>query len=338
MATGHEDGLYFDSPPMPVPNADEILSVFCAYTPASLGAERENGRRYGVLMTSWDDPAACSRALYALFEPLHLVTYFTPEARAAYEEAGLRGYWRGYFAGRAAPLGPVGPEPVIAAFYGFAPSMVSRAMPDVWSRATPQATLAARAAGARAALTRLLGSAPHSAEIVEAAQLLHEAATSIDFLGRPLGAALAALPWPDPAEPLDVLWHAATILREQRGDGHVAALLVEGLDGCESLVWRASVDTDRSILQPNRGWTDEQWDAAAARLTARGWLGADGRPTEPAVAARDRIEHTTDRLAAGPWRALGPDRTARLATLLEPLAKAALTVVPQPNPIGKIGG
>jgi hypothetical protein len=284
-------------------------------------------------MTSWEDPVACSRALYLLFEPLHLVTYFTPEASAAYEEAGLRGFWRGYFAGRAAALGPVGPEPVIAAFYGFAPSMVGRAVPDVWSLATAPAALAARAAGARASLARLLGPAPHAAEIVEAAQLLREAATSIDVIGRPLSAAHAALPWPESAEPLDVLWHAATILREQRGDGHVAALLVEGLDGCESLVWRAAIDTDRSVLQPYRGWTDEQWDAAAARLTARGWLDADGRPTEAALAARDRIEGTTDRLAAAPWRALGVERTARLATLLKPLAKAVVSSVPQPNPI-----
>jgi hypothetical protein len=286
-------------------------------------------------MTSWEDAAACSRALYVLFEPLHLVTYFTPESRAAYEEAGLRGYWRGYFAGRAAALGPVGPEPVIAAFYGFAPSMVSRALPDVWSRATPQAALAARAAGAHAALTRLLGPAPYATEIVEAAQLLREAATSIDFLGRPLAAANLALPWPQPAEPLDVLWHAATILREQRGDGHVGALLVEGLDGCESLVWRAAIDTDRSVLQPYRGWSDEQWEAAAGRLAVRGWLDADGRATELALAARDRIEGTTDRLAAAPWRALGAERTARLAALLEPFAKVAVSVLPQPNPIGK---
>src|SRR5437588_7370107 len=113
------------------------------------------------------------RHMWTLFEPIHDVTYFHPAARAAFEEAGLRGFWRGYFAGRAAPLGPVGAAPVIAAFYGFAPRMVTRALPDVWTRATPEAALAARAAGARAGLVRLLGREPseiaRSAELTEAA-------------------------------------------------------------------------------------------------------------------------------------------------------------------------
>ena len=284
-------------------------------------------------MTTWDDASACSRALWHLVEPLHAVTYFSPESRAAFEEAGLRGFWRGYFAGRAAPLGPVGAEPVIAAFYGFAPRMVTRALPDVWTRATPEAALAARAAGARAALLRLLG--PQSTEntdLAEAASLLREAAGAADILGRPLGAANAALPWPE--DPVDVLWHAATLLREQRGDGHVAALLVEGLDGCESLALRTAIDIERAVLQLARGWTDEEWDAATARLIERGWLDAQGRPTDTALAARKRIEAVTDRLASAPWHALGPERTARLAALLGPVARAASAAMPFPNPIG----
>lgn len=293
-------------------------------------------------MTTWDDPSACSRALWHVVEPLHAVTYFTPESRAAFEEAGLRGFWRGYFAGRAAPLGPVGAEPVIAAFYGFAPQMVTRALPDVWTRATPEAALAARAAGARAALLRLLGLQPaensqprenaHPTELTEAAALLREAAEAADILARPLGAANAALPWPE--DPVDVLWHAATLLREHRGDGHVAALLVEGLDGCESLALRTAIDIERAVLQLARGWTDEEWDAATARLIERGWLDAQGRPTDAALAARKRIEAVTDRLASGPWQALGPERTARLARLLEPFARAASAALPFPNPIG----
>jgi len=299
-------------------------------------------------MTTWDDASACSRALWHVVEPLHAVTYFTPESRAAFEEAGLRGFWRGYFAGRAAPLGPVGAEPVIAAFYGFAPQMIARALPDVWTRATPEAALAARVAGAHAALVRLLSlqaaespqpiedaqspQSPHPAELTEAAALLREAAEAIDILGRPLGAANAALPWPE--DPVDVLWHATTILREHRGDGHVAALLVEGLDGCESLALRTAIDIERAVLQLARGWTDEEWDAATARLIERGWLDAQGRPTDTALAARKRIEAVTDRLASGPWHALGPERTARLARLLEPFARAASAALPFPNPIG----
>jgi hypothetical protein len=284
-------------------------------------------------MTDWDDPAACARAMWLLFEPVHAVTYFAPQARAAYESAGLRGYWRGYFGGRAAPLGAVGASPVIAAFYGFAPQMVRRALPDIWSRAEPSAALAARLAGARAALAGLLDEAGIDAHAVErAAAPLRGAALSLDVLGRPLAAANADLPWPQ--DPLETLWHAATLLREHRGDGHVAALLVAGLDGCETLVWRAAMDNERAVLQPNRGWSDEEWQAAADRLAGRGLLDADGSATQAAFTVRTQVEATTDALAAGPWRALGAARSARLAEALAPLTAAASSVLPHPDPIG----
>ena len=309
--------------------------------------------------------------MWTLFEPLHAVTYFAPDARTAFEAAGLRGFWRGYFAGRAAPLGAVGPGPVCAAFFGFAPAMVRRALPGVWDRATPAAALKARLDGARAALAGVLpgeyGVAPpgpaappddqgvltgdhkdppgdHSAltrehlaltreHLAEAATLLRAAAESVGAdgcAGRPLAAANADLPWP--GDFLGTVWQAATVLREHRGDGHVAALLVAGLDGAESLVWRASLDSSREVLQPARGWTDEQWEAAADRLTARGWL-AGGTATALAHAARDTVEERTDHLAAGPWQVLGADATARLAELLTPMAAAARRLLPHPNPI-----
>ena len=274
------------------------------------------------------NPAQTARMMWTLFEPLHAVTYFAPQARAAFEQAGLRGFWRGYFAGRGAPLGPVGPGPVYAAFYGFARPMVERALPAVWQLAGPEEALAARAAGARAALLDLLG----DADVAEAAGLCREAAEAVDVTGRVLAAANAALPWPE--DPLDVLWQATTVLREHRGDGHVAALLVAGLDGCESLVWRAAVDNDRLLLQPARGWSDQEWDGAASRLAARGWLDGDGRPTDVAVAARTEIEARTDALAAGPWQALGDAAVTRLELLLRPLADAASAALPFPNPIG----
>ncbi|GAB7036680.1 hypothetical protein ACH45F_08915 [Catenuloplanes sp. NPDC020197] len=264
--------------------------------------------------------------MWTLLEPVHAVTYFAPAARAAFEAAGLRGFWRGYFAGRAAPLGAVGAGPVEATFFGFAPAMVRRALPDVWGRATPAAALAARLDGARATLS---GLAPDTG-LAEAAELLRRAASELTSAGRPLAAANADLPWP--ADPLGAVWHGATLLREHRGDGHVAALLVAGLDGAESLAWRASVDSSREVLQPARGWTDEQWDAAAARLTARGWL-ASGAATETAYAARDTVERQTDALAAGPWQTLGAAGSNRLEQLLTPLSEAALRLLPHPNPI-----
>jgi hypothetical protein len=267
-----------------------------------------------------------------LFEPVHAVVYFAPSAGAVFEAAGLRGFWRRYFAGRAAPLGAIGPGPVTAAFFGFAPAMVARALPDVWTRISPQAALGARAAGARAALRELIPD-EHEPGVVEAAELLSVAATSVDLPGRVLAAANADLPWP--ADPLDRLWHAATILREHRGDGHVAALLTANVDGCESLVWRSALDGGglRDTMQRARGWTDLEWQEATGRLRDRGWLTADGSPTTAAQTAYARVEALTDRLAAGPWQRLGDDDTERCARLLEPLVARIWTVLPEDNPI-----
>jgi hypothetical protein len=272
------------------------------------------------------------RQLWSLFEAVHAVTYFDPAAREAFEAVGLRGFWRGYFAGRAAPLGAVGAGPVTAAFFGFAPAMVARAVPDVWTRATPEAALAARADGVRAAFAGLLADVDGS-RVAEAAELLSAAAQAVELPGRVLAAANADLPWPQ--DPLGRLWHAATILREHRGDGHVAALLTAGVDGCESVVWRSVLEGGalHARMQPARGWTDEQWQAAAGRLVDRGWVTGDGAATPAARTAYAQVEAVTDRLAAGPWQRLGDEATRRCARLLEPLAARAWTVLPADNPI-----
>ncbi|GIM68128.1 hypothetical protein Aco04nite_09370 [Winogradskya consettensis] len=269
------------------------------------------------------------RRVWSLFEPLHAVTYFAPAARAAFVDAGLRGFWRGYFAGRAAPFGAVGAGPVVAAFFGFAPGMVARALPDVWSRASPEAVLTARLEGARAALGDLL----EGAEVAEVAELLSAAADEVELPGRVLGAANADLPRPEDA--LGRLWQAATVLREHRGDGHVAALLTAGVDGCEAVVWRAVLDGGElpASMQQARGWTDEQWQAALHRLADRGWIAGDGTATAAAREAYAQVEALTDRLAAGPWERLGEDATRRCVQLLGPLAERTWVVLPKDNPI-----
>ena len=204
------------------------------------------------------DAPRYARAMWTLFEPIHAISYFAPEALAAFEAAGLRGFWRGYFAGRAAPLGAVGPAPVIALFNGFAPGTVRRALPAVWSMISPSAALDARAAGAAATLRRL---APDAAAVELAASSLEDSVTQLDHPGRPLGAANADLPRRD--DPYERLWQATATLREHRGDGHVAALVAAGLAGLPMLVLRGVLDIGRDRLQPARAWTDEQWDAAA---------------------------------------------------------------------------
>jgi hypothetical protein len=268
--------------------------------------------------------------MWMLFEPIHAVTYFSPVARSAFEEAGLRGFWRGYFAGRAAPLGPVPAAPVVAAFYNFAPHMVARAVPDVWQRASPERAIDARLRGAVNALTPY-AAVLTPAELDEAVDLIEAAVAELDTTGQVLGAANAALP--RPSTPLGRLWQAATTLREHRGDGHVAALAAAGVGGCEALALRAGHDLARDVLQP-RGWSDEEWAAAQRRLFTRGWLDADGRITPTGISGYEQIEADTDAVGAVPWNALGPGPTARLTALLTPLAKACRAEIPVANPIG----
>ncbi|MEH0843631.1 hypothetical protein V6U81_14705 [Micromonospora sp. CPCC 205711] len=269
--------------------------------------------------------------MWTHFEPLHAVTYFHPRARAAYEAVGLRGYWRGYFAGRAAPLGPTSAPPVIAAFFSFAPRMVARALPSVWRLATPEEALRARLTGAVQALAEFTYELPES-HLVEAAELLEEAAGRVQTAGRVLGAVNAALPAGE--YPLARLWQAATTLRENRGDGHVAALVTTGLDPIEVLAWRCRVDQSREFHQLARGWTDEEWTAADERLVARGWLTADHAPTEHGTGTFRAVEEATDRAAAGPWEALGAERTERLRELLDPIARRCRTIIPRQSPMG----
>jgi Helix-turn-helix family len=278
--------------------------------------------------------------MWTLFEPIHAVTYFTPEGRSAYEQAGLRGFWRGYFAGRAAPLGAAGPAVVAASFFNFAPAFVARAIPGVWELITPEEALRARLAGATSALGRLL--AGQEAQAAAAARLLWRAIGELDFSGRVLASANAALPVPvgggadgdGDGGGLAGLWQAATLLREHRGDGHFAALAAADIDGCEAVVLRCGLDLRREDMQPVRGWTDEAWDDALSRLAARGWIAADGTLTSAGREAHAAVEDATDRAASRPWARLGPEATAEIAAALTPLARACATVLPYPSPIG----
>ena len=280
------------------------------------------------------DPGV-ARRMWRVLEPYHAVTYFTDEARQAFKDAGLRGFWMGYFAGRAAPMGPVGPGVVTATFFGFRHSMVARALPDAWTFASVTDVLTARMAGADRALRRLLDDAVGDGTVAEAAGLARAAAEAGDPSGRPIFAANADLPWP--AEPHLVLWQAATLLREHRGDGHVVALAAAGLDGCESHVSQVAAGVlSREVLQPNRGWTDEDWADATARLRERGWLDEDDLVTDAGRSARREIEHRTDELALPPWRMLGDGGAQRLAELVAPLVGRVADggAFPVPNPIG----
>lgn len=275
------------------------------------------------------DPA---RELWLRFESVHAVTYFAPEARQAMADVGLKGFWMGYFASRAAPLGPVSAGVVEATFFGFHPRMVGRAIPDAWTFAEPAAVLEHRSEAAASALRRACpGVDGHAAEIVAD---LHRTVQELDAPGRPLFAANRDLDVGD--EPVVALWHAVTCLREHRGDGHVAVLTAAGIDGCEAhVLFAAAEDVPTATLRDNRGWTEEEWDAAADRLRARRLLDGAGRLTVEGRDARLSFEATTDRLARAATDHLGDRVEAVLATLdLVARAVVAAGEIPYPNPMG----
>lgn len=277
-----------------------------------------------------------ARQMWHLLEPVHAVLYYAPEA---FDEASSLGYatdtrWPSYFAWRSAPLGAAGPHLVAATYYSFSPRMIAEYVPAVWSTAAPERVLAARLRAVDRSLRTLIGDQVDGAELTEAAHLAREAAEAAGMAGRPLAAANADLPWPD--DPHLSLWQAATVLREHRGDGHVAALQAAGLDPCESLVSFAAVGAAPAEIFASRGWTGEEWDAARDRLIARGWMHPDGSPTDSGRKGRDEIERRTDELAAGPWRALGPARAGRLAQLVVPVMRAIVAsgMLPRQSTLG----
>jgi hypothetical protein len=273
------------------------------------------------------------RSIWSLLEPIHAVTYFTPQARAAHEAVGLRGFWRGYVAMRAAPLGPAGLGPVTAVFYNFSPSFLARSLPEVWDIVSPAQALAVRTEGATASLRAYLPDLLDESRIDGVLGTLRGLASRTGWAGRPLGAANAALPWPD--KPVEALWHAATVLREHRGDGHVAVLSAEGVDGVEAHVLRDAEEGNRASIMAIRGWTDVEWDDGVARLAARGLLAPAGGLTAEGAALRAHIEQRTDDLAAAPYRDVDPAELVALADVLRPLARGlATSAVPYPNPTG----
>ncbi|MER5550170.1 hypothetical protein ABT001_00490 [Streptomyces sp. NPDC002793] len=259
------------------------------------------------------------RQMWHLLEPLHAVFYYAPQVT---EEAAALGHstderWPAYFAWRAAPLGAVDADRVTAVFHSFSPAMVARYVPAGWDVAEPQEVLVARTRAVDRAYRALFGDRVEGAEFAEAAALARRAAEAADVTGLPLAGANAALPWPE--EPHLVLWQAATVLREHRGDGHVAALVAAGLDPVESLVSFAAVGAAPPEVFAGRGWSSAEWEAGRARLAGRGLVAADGSATEAGRALRARVERRTDEAAAGPWVALGAEGRERLVELLGPL-------------------
>jgi hypothetical protein len=269
--------------------------------------------------------ALLARKTWRTLEPLHGMIYFVPEASDAYARMGITGT-DGYFASRSAPMGAVAARVVVATFFNFNPELVYSAIPRAWEIAAPEALVAARLEAVDGAFRRLLGDdIVGSAEMARAAELARGMAEDAGARaeGRPLCAGHANLPWPD--APHLVLWHAQSILREFRGDGHVALLLTHGLSGIDALVTHSvSGEVPAHLLRSTRGWSAPAWDGAVTSLRQRGWLTESGDPalTEWGAAQRQEIEEQTDLLAAAPYANLGDDGCAELRRLARPWSKA----------------
>ncbi|MBB5857967.1 MarR family transcriptional regulator [Amycolatopsis umgeniensis] len=269
---------------------------------------------------SHQEPVA--RRMYELIEPLGLVPYFADESDQALIALGLRNQWDAYFAGRAAPFGRSVPAEVVhAVFYNFAPGEVARHLPKVWELTTPEAALAARERGCVAGLRRILGELADDPRVARAADLLLKTATSAPVEGRALYAALRALPVPQ--EPLARLWHAATLLREHRGDGHIVALLAEGIGGTEAHVLHAlSVGMPANEFGRVSHLPAAQLSAVIDGMRDRGLVGGDGWLTAAGRAAKERVEAMTDRLAEAPYDVLDAGDLDRLVIDLGPISTA----------------
>ena len=246
-----------------------------------------------------------------------MVGYFAEETTAEYVALGLHDRLA-YFPARAAAMGAVGPRLTEATFYVFAPWLHDAALPAAWDVVSPERMVQARRDGMTKALDRILG-APDVAEPLALARRLCEGLTSP---GRPLYAAHAQLDWPN--DDLLALWHAATLVREHRGDGHVAVLTSRGIDPVEATLLDGAWSGKDRFLKATRGWSDEEFAAGSDRLRDRGWFDEEGVLTDDGKVARDELEAATDAAALAPWEAFGLEDTTRLAELMAPLRRAVL--------------
>lgn len=266
-------------------------------------------------------------------ETIHDAVYVAPDAKQRYEALGLKGFWMGYFVSRAGALGEVPPEVVTATFHGFAPTMVARALPDGWAMAEREAVLEERLSIARDALAPALVGHDAGALADQLALVQH----GLDLAGKPLAAAESSLPVPSSlSDPVGALWRRATVLREFRGDCHVAVLVTEGLSGDTANVLQVATGRAEPEQRTRRGWSKEEWSAAQLRLSRLGWIDQDGGATLSGRSARDRLEAATDRACSGFIDAAREELVVAVSDDLVAAARAVADahVVPFPNPTG----
>ena len=271
-----------------------------------------------------------ARRAWSGLEALHVVGYFAEETREEYVALGLHPRLS-YFPARAAAMGAVGPAVTEATFYVFAPWLHAAALPAAWETTTPERLVQARRDGTARALQRVVGS-PDVSEALAVARRVTEALTAP---GRPLYAAHAGLDWPD--DDLLALWHAATLVREHRGDGHVAVLTASAVGPVEATVLDGLWSGRSRFLRSTRGWSDDELAAATGSLVGRGWVEGDTL-TDAGRTAREHLEQRTDAAGRAGWEHVGLADTERLADLLAPVREAVVGSGVLPEEIGRALG
>jgi hypothetical protein len=272
---------------------------------------------------------AMARRMFELVEPIGVLPYSADDVNETMFALGFTNYWDTYFAGRAAPLGLATAEVVDALFYNFAPGEVARHIPKVWSTTTPEAAIAARQQGCANALRRILGDHIGTPTFARTTDLLLQAATSAPYEGRPMYAALRALPIPE--DVVVRLFHAGALLREYRGDGHITALTVEGIGRLEAhVLFALSMGMPAEKFGRIHHLPAAQLAAVVGGMRDRGLIADDGSLSDAGRAVHQRVEALTDDLAARPYESLGPAELDELIAGLEPLA--ALLIAAQDMP------
>ena len=273
--------------------------------------------------------SALARKAYETLEPYHVLAYFNPHLKKAMADLAVSELGV-YFGGRGAPLGRTSSAVVAATFFNFNPAYVSHGWGEALGAGLP-AVEAARTEALDLSLREALGAEVDSPELPALVSALRAGIVDASYAGRPLAAAWAAAPWP--SEPHLQLWHATAVLREHRGDGHLAALVLAGLEPVEALVLHESPHPDPALkrrtfgkkgLLLTRGWTEEDWDRASDSLRRKGLLDAEGAMTAAGVTLYDRLEEQTDSAAAALWAGV-PDAD-QVLDRARPFVKAVIAV------------
>ncbi|MDA8197054.1 MAG: hypothetical protein M0019_07620 [Actinomycetota bacterium] len=246
-----------------------------------------------------------ARSFYRSYEQAHAAIYFFEGAGRRYSELGLTSRGGQYFGSRSAPLGRASKELVFSTFYSFSMNSIERAIPSTWDIADPSDVVEARFEAAGELFGPAVEALGESA-IDDLLSKLQRALESLEVGGRPLFAAHASLA--NPKDKGALLWHTITLLRENRGDGHISALVAEGISGIEAnIIHIASGRIPKEFITNTRGFSDDEWARATSNLQQRGILSDEEGLTAVGDALKNRVEETTDRLSAAAPLSIGSE-------------------------------